>query len=814
MAIKSSQQRGLNGFDSESLLKNQGVKAVGGTVTESGNYKIHTFTGSGQFTVIDPTLMVEYLIVAGGGSGGNCNSNSGTPAGGGGAGGVLTGIMTLSKQSYTITIGGGGTTQSTTALAGNNGSDTTAFSLTAIGGGGGGGDDPNSPFGGTVPDRRRGKAGGSGGGGSSQRPTAALGTRGQGTNGGTGDYVSGGGGASGIGIGGIGPQSGGSGAGGIGIQSSISGTATYYGGGGGAGNSVSYGGDSGNGGSGGGGKGGISGGATAVNGTANTGGGGGGTAANGGSTILTSGAGGSGIVIVRYKKDGSSITNNTNINDGLILNLDASNDNSFPTRISATLNVEYLIVAGGGGGGGGSTKSPNGTANSGGGAGGCGGHGPGGSGGGGGAGGLLYGTYTLNLNQAPDVSPVVVGAGGSSVTNASGNKGSDSSVFGFIAYGGGGGASYTGDGGNVSGTNRLSGGSGGGGDGPDTTAGYAGYGVSGQGYAGGRARNYNSPNYPGAGGGGAGNMGQDSQSSNDSGRGGNGLYYGDKFGLTLGASGWFAGGGGGGSSSPGGLGGGTQGGVGGGSGNGGSGIVCIRYLGGQKATGGTISTVNGYTVHTFTSSGTFTPTDTTRAGWNDISGFGNHGILNNGATFNALNGGNIVLDGVDDWINLPTNGFGLSALSVEFWLKFNSNGNGGYWWTIADSSGGNPELRLQFTTGNKLRYIWYDTGTYITNNDSQATLSVGTWYHVVNTTQNNEYKFYINGVIDTSLTGTTYNGGTLACHSIGTYNLHGTSPGYGGFVAMSLGSYKFYNRVLTANEVLQNYNATKLRFGL
>jgi hypothetical protein len=813
MAIKSSQQRGLNGFDSESLLKAQGIRAVGGTVTESGNYKIHTFTGSGQLTIIDPTLMVEYLIVAGGGSGGNTNSNSGTPAGGGGAGGVLTGVMTLTKQSYTITIGGGGTTQSTTQLAGNNGSNTTALGLTAVGGGGGGGDDPNSPFGGTVPDRRKGKSGGSGGGASNETPTAALGTIGQGSNGGTGGYVSGGGGAGGIGIAGL-VQSGGSGAGGIGIQSSISGNVTYYGGGGGSGSSVSYGGDSSSGGLGGGGKGGISGGATAVSGGSNTGGGGGGTAANGGATPLTSGAGGSGIVIVRYTKNQTTINEKININEGLILNLDASNELSFPNRFPSTLSIEYLIVAGGGGGGGGTSKSPNGTANSGGGAGGCGGHGPGGSGGGGGAGGLVYGTTTLNINQTSSIGTIVVGSGGTSISNGTGNKGTDSSAFGITAAGGGGGASYTAEGGNYTGTNRLSGGSGGGGDGPDNNYGYGGSGSSGQGYAGGRARNYTSPNYPGAGGGGAGGIGQDSQSSTESGKGGNGLYYGDKFGLTLGASGWFSGGGGGGSSSPGGLGGGTTGGIGGGSGNGGSGIVCVRYLGSQKATGGTITTVNGYTVHTFTSSGTFTPTDTTKTGWTDISGFGNHGILNNGASFNSSNGGNILLDGVNDWINLPTTGFGLATLSAEFWVKFNATGNGSYWWAIADSSGGNPELRLQITAANKLKYIWYDTSAYIVDSLSQATLALDTWYHITNTTQNNDYKFYINGVIDGNFTGTTYNGGTLVCHSIGTYNLYGTSPGYGGYTSMSLGSYKFYNRVLSSAEVLQNYNSTKLRFGL
>ena len=42
------------------------------------------------------------------------------------------------------------------------------------------------------------------------------------------------------------------------------------------------------------------------------------------------------------------------------------------------------------------------------------------------------------------------------------------------------------------------------------------------------------------------------------------------------------------------------------SGSGGSGIVIIRYLGSQRGTGGTVTSSGGYTIHTFTSSGTFT----------------------------------------------------------------------------------------------------------------------------------------------------------------------------------------------------------------
>jgi hypothetical protein len=40
--------------------------------------------------------------------------------------------------------------------------------------------------------------------------------------------------------------------------------------------------------------------------------------------------------------------------------------------------------------------------------------------------------------------------------------------------------------------------------------------------------------------------------------------------------------------------------------NGGSGIVIIRYVGAQRGTGGTVTSSGGYTIHTFTTSGTYT----------------------------------------------------------------------------------------------------------------------------------------------------------------------------------------------------------------
>src|SRR5210317_299975 len=95
------------------------ISATGGTVTESGDFKIHTFTGDGCFVIScagnqpGTSDKVDYLVVAGGGSGGNSSAGGG----GGGAGGYRTtfpspgcnaGSFPISATTYPITVGGGG----------------------------------------------------------------------------------------------------------------------------------------------------------------------------------------------------------------------------------------------------------------------------------------------------------------------------------------------------------------------------------------------------------------------------------------------------------------------------------------------------------------------------------------------------------------------------------------------------------------------------------------------------------------------------------------------------------------------------------
>ena len=298
--------------------------ASGGTETESGDCKIHTFTGPGTFTVSSASQtaaenIVSYLVLAGGGGGGRHQG------GGGGAGGYrelkspttpftaspLDGYpsspnrVTVTAQAYPITVGSGGAKgpPSSCGATGTPGGVSIFSTITSAGGGGGGGyiNDP---------DGDPGDNGGSGGGGSSSsQPGGGISNGGsgntppttpaQGSNGGGGFTPSphsggGGGGAGAVGQSITAPGCNG-GAGGTGVLTNISGSpVTRAGGGGGSAESGPAGGVGGNGG---GGAGARSTSPAAVAGTANTGGGGGGGASN----SACAANGGSGLVVIRYK---------------------------------------------------------------------------------------------------------------------------------------------------------------------------------------------------------------------------------------------------------------------------------------------------------------------------------------------------------------------------------------------------------------------------------------------------------------------------------------------------------------------------------
>ena len=297
------------------------VAATGGTIVTCGNFKYHTFTGPGTFTVSNAgnsggSNKLQYLVVAGGGSGAGDNTGCGRHGSGGGAGGYRfseTGLCAVA-QAYPITVGAGG---SGGTSPGSDGSNSVFSTITSAGGGGGGNGD-------AAP--KAGRPGGSGGGAGRNICSSCVGAGNtppvsppQGNPGGASfpsspnPVTNGGGGGAGAAAATV---SGATAApGGIGknnlsawATATSTGDSGYYAGGGGGGAHGVPGGTSfqGLGGSGGGGNGAIS---TANGsgsaGTANTGGGGGGATTLGGGSGGNGGAGGSGIVIIKYQFQGS-----------------------------------------------------------------------------------------------------------------------------------------------------------------------------------------------------------------------------------------------------------------------------------------------------------------------------------------------------------------------------------------------------------------------------------------------------------------------------------------------------------------------------
>jgi hypothetical protein len=301
------------------------ITATGGTVTESGDFKIHTFTGDGCFVVSGlgsngpcaQNSTVDYMVIAGGGGG--SGGPSGDGGGGGGAGGfreskdsslssphcasplAATTGLTISATTYPITVGAGGTGTAVYNTAGNNGSNSVFSTITSTGGGGGGGNEPGNNGG-------SGGGGGAGGGGpypggSGNTPPVSPP---QGNSGSTGapnssgdQYGGGGGGATQAGQPTTPATQGGPG--GNGATTSISGSPVAYAGGGGGMTSPTTP-TTAPGGTGGGGSGSGCG-SAATSGTTNRGAGGGGAGGSIGEPAIpnSGGNGGKGIVVIRYK---------------------------------------------------------------------------------------------------------------------------------------------------------------------------------------------------------------------------------------------------------------------------------------------------------------------------------------------------------------------------------------------------------------------------------------------------------------------------------------------------------------------------------
>ena len=202
--------------------------------------------------------------------------------------------------------------------------------------------------------------------------------------------------------------------------------------------------------------------------------------------------------------------------------------------------------------------------------------------------------------------------------------------------------------------------------------------------------------------------------------------------------------------------------------------------------------------------------------WNDISRGGNTGVLTNGPTFNNENGGSIVFDGANDFVNCGASNVynPIDSITVGCWVYFNSlnrreifigKGNG--------SNASTNQYWIEKQVNNTfllLISVLTPTPFEIRLTLSNFTIQNNQWYHIYLTYDRQTFKGYINGIQHPSTISSTN-----ALHTT-SFNLGvGRLGDLGGiYLSGRVSNACLYNRALTATEILQNYNATKTRFGL
>ena len=204
--------------------------------------------------------------------------------------------------------------------------------------------------------------------------------------------------------------------------------------------------------------------------------------------------------------------------------------------------------------------------------------------------------------------------------------------------------------------------------------------------------------------------------------------------------------------------------------------------------------------------------------WNDLSRSGNNGTLVNGPTFNSGNGGSIVFDGSNDYISttIPTvRSLTGTRSSISIWFRAVNTTTRGVLIADWDSAGASLTCRLEIsgfllssrTIGGNIN----SPGGAVTPIQSTTLLLNNTWYNVVIQYDGTNSTLYLNGNLEASLV-TTERGSNPTGNNSVSIGRGGAFNGLylNGNIAQTL----IYNRALTAAEVLQNYNATKGRFGL
>jgi hypothetical protein len=202
--------------------------------------------------------------------------------------------------------------------------------------------------------------------------------------------------------------------------------------------------------------------------------------------------------------------------------------------------------------------------------------------------------------------------------------------------------------------------------------------------------------------------------------------------------------------------------------------------------------------------------------WTDLSGNGNNGTLVNGVGYNSANLGSLSFDGVDDNGSFPINLLNsVENFTLSFYVKRDSSKLNGSIFSAVLGPGNLDLFNLGFnsvyTNLNNIQFRYFNYFNEAPSFNIQTDLNNYNWNYIVLLRDGNTFGLYVNGVIKTSISD------VLIPRNIPGLKI-GVSSGAGGnawgYFKGNIAQVSIYNRALTAQEIQQNYLATKSRFGL
>ena len=191
--------------------------------------------------------------------------------------------------------------------------------------------------------------------------------------------------------------------------------------------------------------------------------------------------------------------------------------------------------------------------------------------------------------------------------------------------------------------------------------------------------------------------------------------------------------------------------------------------------------------------------------WTDLSGNGNNGTLTNmsATPFDSGNGGSLVFDGSNDYVDLDNDLSLTNEFTMTCFFKKDTDSVVSFLGRTSESS--SSGIKIIFLSNNNLFFRMIGDGPETNFDIGYQTGMNGNWHFVTAVrTSDNVCKASLDG--NSLVTGNSLTG-TFTPNAVGRNKNNQYWDG-------NIASIKVYNRALTPQEIQQNYNATKTRFGL